>query len=83
MAKKKTPKIRHKTVTAERPTRKNHTKSTICYGDFRKNVNFEKNRKKYDLLGQLSQKIENYMSRFCTLLALGSTNVPVVLRISP
>ena len=44
---------------------------------------FEKNCKKYDLLGQLSQKIENSMSRFCALIALGSTNTPVVLRISP
>ena len=35
---------------------------------------------KYDFLGQLSQKIENSMSRFCTLLALGSTNAPVGLR---
>ena len=61
MVKKRTPEIRQKPLW---PTRKNRTKSTICYGDRRNNANFKKNSKKYDLLGQLSQKIKNHISRF-------------------
>ena len=68
--------------TTVRPDEKKSHKSAIFYGDLRKNANFEKNRKNYDLLGQLSQNIENSMSRFCTLLALCSTNTPVALKIS-
>ena len=69
-------------VTAERPTRKNGKKSTIYKGFSKKKRILRKNRKIYDLQGLVSQKIENSMSRFCTLLALCSTHTPVVLKIS-
>ena len=81
MAKKRTHQIRQKPLRpndrkAARAKGNNCTKLTICYYGSKTNAH-------YDLLGQLSQKIENYMSGFYTLLALGSTNTPVILRIIP
>ena len=82
MATKKTPKIRQKAYGRRADETKSHKIENLQW-KFQKNANLGKNRKNYDLLGQLSQKIENYMSRYYTLLAISSTNAPVVLRISP
>ena len=83
--KKMTPKFDKKraAVTQVTADEKKSRKIDDLLWRFQKKLQFKKYRKNYDLLGQLSQKIENSMFRFCTLLALGSTNAPVVLRISP
>ena len=72
MAKKNTPKIRQKASgrTAVRPTRKNDKKSMILKGFSKKKLIWRKNRKKCDFKGLFGQKMQNSMSRFCTLLAL-------------
>ena len=80
---KNEPRKLEKNVAAVTADEKKSRKIDDLLWRFQKKCLFKKNRKNYDLLGQLSQKIENSMSRFCTLLALGSTNAPVVLRISP
>ena len=81
---KRTPKIRRKTRcrTAVKAGEKKKTENRRFARSFTKNVNFEKKSRKYNLQGFLSQKIKNSMSRFCTLLALSSTNTPVVQKIS-
>ena len=70
--KKNTPKIRQKASgrTAERPTRKNDKKSMILKVFCKKKRVFRKILKIRDFKGLLSQKMKNFMSRFCTLLAL-------------
>ena len=72
MAKKTPPKFDKKRNgrTAVRPTRKNDKKSMILKGFSKKKLIWRKNRKKCDFKGLFGQKMQNSMSRFCTLLAL-------------